>query len=139
MPDPLGLRLDSLFFLDLDSDLLVPLMTLVIFWTVLSVIDSVLDSLGDLVVAARVSECEPEPDLEDLPCSSSLSAPLRKLADFLSLEEEEGGWGEEGWQGGSLARAPSSLVPVGGVLAAWATDEVAVLPDMALRSLLVRL
>jgi hypothetical protein len=45
---PLGLRLASLFFFALDSDLEVPRITFVIFWTVLSVIDSVLESFGDL-------------------------------------------------------------------------------------------
>jgi len=119
---PLGLRLESLFFFDLDSDLEVPLMTLLIFWTVLSVIDSVLDSLGDLVAAADdsavvVAETVFEDDLDD---SSSLSADL-KDPDFLSLVFEEAlGWGEEGEPIGpldSFDRAPKCFAPVGGVFA----------------------
>jgi len=123
---PLGLRLESRFFLDLDSDLLVPRITLVIFCTVRSVMDSALDSLGDLASPASPSLASP-----------SSPEPPRKELDFFSLEEgwgeglALGGWGEGGWLG-SFARAPSSLAPVGGVLA-W--PAAAALPDRAARIL----
>ena len=45
-----GLLLVSLVFLERDSDLELPRTILEIFWTVLSVIDSVLDSLGDFTL-----------------------------------------------------------------------------------------
>lgn len=140
---PLGLRLESRFFFDLDSDLDVPLITFVIFWTVLSVIDSVRESLGDLVLEVRVSPAVPDPVLTLV--SSSLS-PLRKDPDFLSLFPVPGS-GEEGdgvWAG-SLARAPSweglaVLFPVGGVFAVReAVEAEVVLPERVAIILLVRL
>jgi len=144
---PLGLRLESRFFLDLDSDLDVPLITFVIFWTVLSVIDSVRESLGDLVLeTVRPVSCPWTPDPVLTLVSVSSLSPLRKDPDFLSLfpvavcgEEGEGVWA------GSLARAPSweglaVLFPVGGVFAVReAVEAEVVLPERVAIILLVRL
>lgn len=88
----MGLRLGSRTFLDLESEREEPRITLVIFWTVLSVMDSVRDSLGDLT---------PELSPEDLFFASTAitlspvlgwSAPacwssLKEL-DFFSLQLE---------------------------------------------------
>ena len=91
LPPPLlGLRLDSRVFFDLDSDLEVPRMTLLIFWTVLSVMDSVLDSLGDLAwpdAGCAASACtlalSPAARGGRWPASSFFSS--RNEPDFLTL------------------------------------------------------
>lgn len=129
---PFGLRLESRFFLDLLSDLLVPLITLLIFCTVLSVIDSALDSLGDLASPASPAAPSPSPSRPPSPPRKELD--LRSLAGWGEALAALAGWGEGG-RAGSLARAPSSLAPVGGVLA-W--PPVAALPDSAARILVGR-
>ena len=83
------------FYLD------VPLMTFVIFWTVLSVMDSVLESFGDLAREERESEA-----LWSSLAPSSLSPPRKEL-DFFNLLVATEGWGDGGWDD-SFARAPNS-------------------------------
>ena len=70
--DGCGLVLGSRVFLDLDSDLEVPLTILDSFWTVLSVMDSVRDSLGDFT-------------LDLLSGSSFLDTSSLKEPDFVTL------------------------------------------------------
>ena len=88
-----------------DTNLDVPLITFVIFWTVLSVMDSVLESFGDLAREERESD-DLGSDLDPLLPSSSLSPPRKEL-DFFNLVVEIEGWGEGGWDD-SLARAPNN-------------------------------
>jgi len=73
--DPVGLELGSLFFFDLDSDLEVPLTIFDIFCTVLSVIDSVLDSFGDLMLESDPDLTRPSSFLSSLLFTSSLNDP----------------------------------------------------------------
>ena len=80
-------------FLKRDTNLEVPLITFVIFWTVLSVMDSVLESFGDLAREERESE-DLGSDLAPLP-SSSLSPPRKEL-DFFNLVAVTDGCGDGG-------------------------------------------
>ena len=73
--DPVGLELGSLFFFDLDSDLEVPLTIFDIFCTVLSVMDSVLDSFGDLMLESDPDLTRPSSFLSSLLFTSSLNDP----------------------------------------------------------------
>ena len=70
-----------------------PLITFVIFETVLSVMDSVLESFGDLAREERESE-DLGSDLAPLP-SSSLSPPRKEL-DFFNLVVVTDGCGDGG-------------------------------------------
>ena len=97
---PWGLRLASRFFFDLESDLPVPLITFEIFCIVLSVIDSALANLGDLVESAPITD---DFDNESIELADAIAVDatevLRsslKLLDFLMLEAT------------SLLNAPSS-------------------------------
>ena len=80
-------------FLKRDTNLEVPLITFVIFWTVLSVMDSVLESFGDLAREERESE-DLGSDLAPLP-SSSLSPPRKEL-DFFNFVVVIDGCGDGG-------------------------------------------
>ena len=72
-----------------DTNLDVPLITFVIFWTVLSVMDSVLESFGDLAREERESD-DLGSDLDPLLPSSSLSPPRKELDFFNLVVEIEG-------------------------------------------------
>ena len=82
--------------LEEDTYLDVPLITFVIFWTVLSVMDSVLESLGDLAREERESD-DLGSDLDPLPFPSSSLSPPRNELDFFNLVEVLiEGWGDGG-------------------------------------------
>ena len=70
-----------------DTYLDVPLITFVIFWTVLSVMDSVLESFGDLAREERESD-DLGSDLDPLLLPSSSLSPPRKELDFFNLVVE---------------------------------------------------